>query len=513
YLVFSTISGFSHLTIVNDKLVLTGSQTTQWEYNYSGQYGSDSRLYSVSTVNLPADDLTVGSTNKIETTSYVTDVILYQAVDDGNGNYTLTSKTTTGMPASGSYVIVIYKEGIYYAVRYTSSGIIGYNLGSSVLEESIISDLVWDVDASGFRKDVEGQIYYLRRNNEGLYASTLDGATWVYTYNNVTAGFTATNSSMTPLYIFRVDKSSELDDVTDTISMLSGKAKLTQSVSLLESSNYVIVGEVDENDDNITDRYYALSMTDIYNTKPIDVTDLMNLALGYTSSYITLFDAGVWNNKGTDIEVVLKNRGFDDAYYLTGAQGNLSDMTPQVELVDEQAAIDLTNYKWRVYTFDDVYLLGYSDMTTGVEITYYMYFDPIELQFKLTSDYLTASSNQGIVQLYQLGAMTETQPTFHSYVIEVADDNQTILSYPVKLVESQDDLQIFSETMTEAGTVRTGEYLISAVSGDSYYTLTLSELMNMAYVDVNPYFSGNFDIDINGNYSISINNEYIWKQT
>lgn len=516
YLVFSTISGFSHLTISNNLFMLTGSQTTQWEYSYSGQYGSDSRLYSVVITNLTAAHLTVGATNRIETTLTQMDVILYQATDQGDGTYTLTSKITSGVPVSGTYVIVIFKDGIYFAVRYSSSGIIGYNLGSSVLDERIIADLVWKADASGFKKDVGGQIYYLRRNTEGLYAGTSAGATWSYTYTNVTAAFFATNTTSTPLYIFRVDKSSELDDVTDTISMLSGKARITQSVSLLESSNYVIIAEVDEDNDSIVDRYYSLSMNDIYNTKPIDVTAIMNLSLGLSSSYINLFDASVWVNKGTDIEVILKNRGFTDAYYLTGAQGNLTDMTPQIELIDEQAVLDLTDYKWRIYTYtigsENVYLFGYEDTSTGVNTIFYMYFDPADLTFKLTSDYTTAASTQGRVQLYQLAAMTPTQPIFHSYVIEVAEDNQTILSYPVKLVESQDDLYMYSQTEVEGQIMRTGEYLISAVIGDHYYTLTLSELLNLSYVDVNPYFSGNFSIDTNGDYCVSVNSEYIWKQ-
>ncbi|MFA5342293.1 MAG: hypothetical protein WC332_11015, partial [Clostridia bacterium] len=516
YLVFTTVTGFSHLTISNNMFLLTGSQTTQWEYSYSGTLGADSRLYSVVTANLSAAYLTVGATNRIETTTSVTDVILYLATDQGDGSYTLTSKITSGVPTSGTYVIVIFKDGIYYAVRYSTSGIIGYNLGSSVLEESIISDLVWTADASGFKKEISGQTYYLRRNAEGLYAGTTSGSTWAYTYTNVTARFTATTSSSTSLYIFRVDKSSELDDVTDTISMLSGKAKLTQSVSLLESSNYVIVAEVDEDNDSIVDRYYSLSMNDIYNTKPIDVTALMNLSLGYSSSYINFFDSSVWNNKGTDLEVILKNRGFTDAYYLTGAQGNLTDMTPQVELVDEEAVIDLTDYKWRIYTYtigsESIYLLGYVDTSTGVDTIFYIYFDSVNLQFRLTSDYTTAASTQGRVQLYQLAAMTPTQPTFHSYVIDVAQDNQTILSYPVKLVESQDDLYMYSQSEVEGQLMRTGEYLISAVIGDHYYTLTLSELLSLSYVDVNPYFSGNFSIDVNGNYCISVNSEYIWKQ-
>jgi hypothetical protein len=516
YLVFSTISGFSHLTISNNMFLLTGSQTTQWEYSYSGTLGADSRLYSVVNTNLLAAHLTVGATNRIETTSTAMDVILYQAALQGDGSYTLTSKITSGVPTSDTYVIVIFKDGIYYAVRYSSSGIIGYNLGTSVLEESIISDLVWTADSYGFKKEVGGQAYYLRRNTEGLYAGTTSGSTWSYTYTNVTAAFLATNTTSTPLYIFRVDKSSELDDVTDIVSMLSGKAKLTQSVSLLESNNYVIVAEVDEDSDSIVDRYYSLSMNDIYNTRPIDITALMNLALGYSSSYITFFDASVWVNQGTDLEVILKNRGFTDTYFLTGAQGNLEDMTPQIELVDEEAVLDLTDYKWRIYSYtigsENVYLLGYVDTSIGGGTIFYMYFDPADLTFKLTTDYTTAASTQGRVQLYQLAAMTTVQPTFHSYVIEVADDNQTILSYPVNLVESQDDLYMYSQSEVEGQITRTGEYLISAVIGNQYYTLTVSELLNLSNVDVNPYFSGNFSIDTNGNYCISVNSEYIWKQ-
>lgn len=508
--------GTQYLTVSTNSILLTGTQTTQWEFNYSGQYGADSRLYNIITVNLSAAYLTVGATNNIETISTVTDVILYQAVLQLDGSYTLTSKTTSGKPTSGDYIIVVYKDGIYYAVRYSSNGVIAYNLGSSVLPESIISDMVWTADSAGFKKVISDQTYYLRRNAAGLYASSLSGSTWVYTYTNVTASFTATNSSTTPLYIFRVDKSSELDDVTDTTSMLSGKAKLNESISLLESSNYVIVAEVDNDFDNITDRYYSLGMVDIYNTQAMDITAMMNLSLSFSSSYITFFDAGVWNNKGSEIDLIFKNIGFTDSYYLTGAYGNLNDMTPQIEQVDEQNLPDLTEYIWRIYTFNEsgiiTYLLGYTDMSTGLEIIYYMYFDPIAVEFRLTSDYITAASNQGKVQLYQLASESADQPVFQSYVIDVDEDGQTILSYPINLVESQEDLVAYSQIVTEIGVRTTGQYLIAAVNNDNYYTATFSELLLLSYTDVCPYFAGNYSIDIEGNYTISINSEYIWKQ-
>ena len=385
-----------HLTISNGYFMLTGTQTTQWEYNYSGILGFDSRLYSIISTNLNAAHLMVGVTNNIETTSNEMPVILYQATDNGNETYTLTSKTTSGMPASGTYVIVIYQDNICYAVRYTSNGIIGYNLGSTVLEGSVIPDIVWEADGTSFKKTVGSQTYYIRRNLQGLYLGTSQGATWTYTYTDRTAAFVANNNVPTPLYIFRVDKSAELDDVTDTISMLSGKAKLTQSVSLFESGNYMIVAEVDENGDSVVDRYYSLSMNDIYNSRAIDVTALMNLSLGFSSSYVTFFDSSVWINQGTDLEVILKNRGYTDTYLLTGAQGNLEDMTPQIELVDDQSSVDLTEYKWRVYThtlgLNSVYLLGYVDISTGIDTIYYMYFDSDNLQFKLTTDVSTAEA-------------------------------------------------------------------------------------------------------------------------
>lgn len=516
YLYFSGGSSNNYLTVSNNYFMLTGTQTTQWEYNYSGILGSDSRLYSIISTNLAAAHLMVGETNNIETTSTVMPVTLYQATDNGDETYTLTSKTSSGMPASGTYVITIYQDGICYAVRYTSNGIIGYNLGSTVLEGSVIPDIVWTADGTSFKKTVGSQTYYIRRNQQGLYLGTSQGATWTYTYNNVAASFTATDTTSTPLYIFRVDKSAELDDVTDTISMLSGKAKLTQSVSLFESGNYMIVAEVDENGDSVVDRYYSLSMNDIYNSRAIDVTALMNLSLGFSSSYVTFFDSSVWINQGTDLEVILKNRGYTDTYLLTGAQGNLEDMTPQIELVDDQSSVDLTEYKWRVYThtlgLNSVYLLGYVDTSTGIDTIYYMYFDSDNLQFKLTTDVSTAASMSGRVQLYQVASMTPVQPAFHSYVIEVAEDGQTILSFPIKLVESQADIYKYTETQSEGQTLRTGEYLIAAVVGHQYYTMTLSELLNLSYVDVNPYFSGNFSIDVDGNYCISVNSEYIWKQ-
>ena len=518
YLAFSYVSGNSNINISNNYFTLTNSQTTQWEYNYSGVLGADSRLYSVAPSNVQAAYLTVGETNLIEATSSATATVLYQAVyDQVDETYTLTVKNTSGMPSTGSYVIVICKDDTYYAVRYTTAGIIAYNLGSSVLPESIIPDIVWEADSYGFKRDISGQTKYIRRNNQGLYLDASAGANWTYTYDSSSTGFTATNSSTTPLYIFRVDKSAELDDVTDTFSMLSGKAKLTQSVSLFESGNYIIVAEVDETGDSIVDRYYSLSMSDIHNTRAIDITKLMNLSLPLISSYVTFFDASVWVNQGTDLEVILKNRGYTDTYLLTGAQGNLEDMTPQIELVPDQSSIDLTDYKWRVYTVDsmgsEVHLLGYVDTSTGNDTVYYMYFDSENLQFKLTNDVTTAASMSGRVQLYQVAAETPEQPIFHSYVIEVAEDNQTIISYPIKLVESQADLQKYTETVTQDGkTIRTGEYLITAVIGQHYYTLTLSELLDLIYVDVAPYFSGNFSVDLEGNYCISVNSEYIWKQ-
>ncbi len=505
---FITDTGYLHQSGGN--LTRSVNPSSEWGYRFDGQGGSMSRLYTVGNYNISSQQLYVTGNNFIGVSSSNAEVTVYR-VTENNGQYTLTLQRAA-LANNNDYIIVIYQDGDYYVVKDANPHVIAYKMGWGVYPEDITPDMIFSFNNNRLSRNGN----YLRADNDGLYMSPSADGSWAHTYTQVnTNRFTAINNSTTNLNLFRLDKSSQLDDVTDITSMLAGKAKVAASISLLESGEYLVVAQVDSDNDGAIDKYYALSMLDIYNAHPMDVTELMKLSLSGQSDYITLFDLSVWINKGDDLNLVLDNKGFESAYYLTGLRGNYSEREPKIEYIPDENPPDLTNYTWRIYSFDIsgqiVNLIGYTDSTGGIDVNYYMYFDYSSLTFKLTDNYMTAANVQSYVTIYQLAAKSVNQPVFRSFVIDVDYESERILSYPINKVELQSDFIQYQQIQGEHGTLTVGEYLIMAIKGNNYYAL--APFSNQySYVDVNPYYSGNFVIDDNNNYSLSINSEYLWKQ-
>ncbi len=459
-------------------------------------------------------DLIPGDDGSVKLTSTQNHTLLYSVAQSG-GDYTLTRRTSNNIPTTGSFVIAMLHNGNYYAVAHTPDGVSAIKLGGDMLAEDIAinDDMIWTVSGSRFTYSSGGQTYYLRSDGTSLYTSTSAGSvSWSFTYTAPSSSMTfrATSSSATPLYIFRVDPSSELDAVTDIYTTLTSKIMLPPTVSLLESSRYVIVAEVNTDADAEPEKFYSLGMIDRHNSQSIDITDIMKSAV--FGSTVTLFDSSVWEQKGSDRSLILDNCGFDGAYYLTGVLGNRADMEPKVVNL-EPPLDDYSDYIWRTYSFEDgSYLFGYTEASGGQEAVYYLYFDRSDLKFKLTTIQNVAKTANSVVQLYQLGEETAEQPIYATPIIST-DEDGIIISYPINLTESRSDLKkrAVSEPDENGITAVEGEYLIIAISGANYYALTL-HMGALMYVDVSPYFSGNYSYDDNDNLCLAVNINYIWQQ-
>ena len=245
-------------------------------------------------------------------------------------------------------------------------------------------------------------------------------------------------------------------------------------------------------------------------SQAIDITYPTKTALA-TGGNITLFDSCVWEQRGSGFKLIFDNCGFEDTYYLTGSLGNRDSMEPKV-IHPETPPEDFSDFIWRTYTFEDgSYLFGYTEDSGSEPQVYYLYFDTVSGVFKLTTSYTKATGSGGVVQLYQLGVETVEQPFTISIIVTEGD---IIVSYPLNLVESRTDLKKYQviEPVGDEGVRVEGEYLIVAKSGVHFYALTIDDYGGLGYIDVSPYFNGNYNHDDLGNLCLSINQRYIWRQ-
>ena len=170
-------------------------------------------------------------------------------------------------------------------------------------------------------------------------------------------------------------------------------------------------------------------------------------------------------------------------------------MEPAVGYHEEFPA-DTDDYVWKIYNFDGYYLFGFSETADGEQINYYLYFDTSDLTFRLTRDHNTAKRDNSFVQIYQLGAEV-TPGVISKTPIIVTDESGEIISYPLNPAESSEDLKTYDPTPGLPGETEknNGEYLIIAEAGRTRYALTFSAQGALMYVDVSPYFSGNYSYD------------------
>lgn len=495
------------LTLNHNIVVLTGEKKTNWKYY-------NNRLYTVSLAEIPLQYLS-RSSSAVTASSTIAETWLYEALPAGSG-YTL-SRLESNMPLSGkNVIIVVYSSGSYYAVTRISGSVVATSINIS--GSNVTDAMVWNYDGNLFSFVDGGTTKYLRRTTSGFTVGDdkdIEFFSSSYTTYSFTSPYSTSSPNKTPLYIFRIDQSSEIDEVTDINSLLGSKIELTPSISLLESSKYMIVAEIDSDKNGIVDKYYSLGMIDANNTQALDITDIMSLAK--IGSTVTVFDMTVWEQRGNDIRLIFDNIAFggyageDPSYYLlTGSLGIRNSMEPAV-VKETTFPADPSAYEWRAYSDDDGYLFGYTETSGGMNTPYYLFFDTNELVFKLSSSKTVAKLGGGVVQLYQLGVETVNQPFFITPIIETEEGSDIITSYPINKVLSADDLVTYSEFYTGGG--NNGEYLIIAQLEKTFYALAFNEKGVVSFVDVSPYFSGNYSYDDHGSRCIAVNKRYIWLQT
>lgn len=490
--------------------VLITSSTTALRY-------SANRLYTVNSIpfqyiRTTGSTISWQGTTDLTYSSAIPQAWLYEATPR-SGGYDLTRLESTE-PITGKEVVIIlhYSTG-YRAINRNGTAI---NLADVNLNgNNITANMVWHYDGDAFYYTSGGQTRYLRRTSSGLTTGD-DKDIDFFRANYVTYGFgSGSSANSTYLSIFRIDQSSEIDEVTDLDSMLSSKAKLTPTISLLESNNYIIVAEIDTDRQGSPDKFYSFGMIDPSNTQAIDITEMIKRA--NTGKDVTLFDATVWEQRGSDLSLIFDNIGFrakteeeNPFYLLSGVSANRGGMEPAVIKNETFPGDYIGDYIWRTYSYEDgSYLFGF----TEDEVVYFLYFDLTHLKFRLTTNRLTAHSGSGIVQLYQLGNKTANQPDFKTPIITV-DNTEVITSYPLNKAEALEDLIQYIPGNDQSGEdmEQNGEYLIIAKSGIHYYALSLDENSVLTYIDVSPYYSGNYSYDDNDNLCLAINNAYIWRQ-
>ncbi|HOA84587.1 MAG TPA: hypothetical protein PKN17_00995, partial [Bacillota bacterium] len=495
-----------YLNLSNSLIILSTGKTTEWRYSYGTQ-----KLYTVSKVSYAPQYIT-RSGSSVAFTTNLAETWLYEALPNGSGGYTLRRLESTMQNAGRDVVIVMYSGSQYYAVtRSGTSNIVATQINLN--GTNVNANMIWKYDGSRFYYESAGVTRYLRMGSSTLTTST-DAEYFETRYTTTSFTTTTTSGQATYFGIFRVDMSSELDDVTDISTMLTGRAMLTPTISLLESSRCVLVAEVDYDGDDNIDKYYSLGMVNSSISQAIDITYQLKTALA-TGSTITLFDSCVWEQRGSGSVLIFDNCGFEDKYYLTGSLGNRDSMEPVViHIPGETEPDNISDFNWRTYNFGDgSYLFGYTEESGDEDRVYYLYFDTVSLTFRLTSSLTKAKLGGGVVQIYQLGTKTVEQPNYTTIIIVTDDD--TIVSYPLNLVESKTDLKKY-QVIDEDGDGQPkveGEYLIVSRSGASFYALTLDDFGGLAYIDVSPYFCGNYSRDNLGRPCLAINQRYIWQQT
>lgn len=505
HLGFEGTNLFISLSVSGD-FELASGKTTELRY-------LDNKLYTVTNSPAPLEFIRTSNGTAITFAGSFTagtaipEAWFYEAVPNGSGGFTLTKLESTEL-AEGKDVIIL----LSYSNGYRAINRNGANINLATVNASLsnaTANMVWRYE-NGTLSFMDGSVKkYLRRAASGLVIGS-DKDIEFFSFNYATYAFTANSSSGTSLYIFRVDQSSEVDEVTDLDSMLSSKARLIPTISLLESSKYIVVAKVTlpENED----KYYSLGMMNTNTTLSLDITDVMRRS--DEGKGIVLFDAAVWEQRGSDTRLVFDNFGFggDDGYnLLTGARGGRDSMEVVVEYNETfPAGQSLDDYTWRAYTFEDgSHLFGFTEDDGETRNIFYLFFDFNELKFKLTTSFVTAKNQYSYVSLYQLGEKTTIQPEFKTSVIKT-DDSGVIISYPINIAETESDLKTYSSSGSED---LNGEYLIIAELGQNYYALTLDENSRLSYVDVAPYFSGNYSLDAEGRYCLSFNHSYVWQQT
>lgn len=501
-----------YLSINNGNFGVSNT-ASYWEYNYDPIYTNESRLYTV-TGRSVTKTLTVNGNRVVPQASGAeTQLFSYTGSGTEADPYKISSVVNANLTNGRSYVIVIYQDGKYYIVTNNDGEIVPVSAGSG-FPSTISANMLWTYSSSNYFKPYgETGNLYLRTGQNGALAlvDDYDGSSWTYTYTSGSSGsfgITSTVNSATPLYIFKVSMNDSLDAISDTYTTLKGKSMVSASLSVLSSSNYVITASYDG-------RVYALAMKNAQESTSLDITE--TFAEASSGGYIRLFASSVWDQQGTDYNLLFNSLGFrvDGVNLLSGSRENIFEGSPTVVQM-ENMPDDMEPYVWTLYTYgNNDYVLGNYD--SGQEDTSFIYFDYTDLMFKVTQNETLAKTAGNKVSIYQLGAEVAGSDhlEYQTFMIDMMDDGVTIKSYPLAETNAE-DIITYSSTINPGETVTSvisGEYLIAAKIDEKYYALTLDYSGNLSMSDISLLFTGNFSQDEQGKYCISINTRYLWKQT
>lgn len=499
-----------YLTTNNNQLSVGGTGK-YFNCDYDPVYIDDSILYTVKDPSYEYSKFYAEGQAFMVTSNANVSTLLIKLTQNG-GVYTNNGIYTSSTVNSGTYAIGVYQDNRYYFLSLNEQGeVVPVSYGAGI-PSTFGASFAWTAGGSNgtytFRP-VSDNTKYLQTDAIGklVVATTTADATLKYsaTADNSETKFTAGNANeASNLYVFKVTKSDNLDLSSDTLTTINNKMEVKASLSVLDSTKYIIVA-------NANNKYYALSVVDPTTTKALDITDTFKNAYNKEGT-ITLFDASVWNQIGTDYNLMFDSMGFadDDYYLLTGSYANRVGTKPstyQTSTIPE----DKTEYTWKVFEVGNEYVIGYEDQTI-TNSTSYIYFDSSDLTFKLTERIEIALSQNHLTNIYELGKEMDGVPA-QTFEIALKSDGQTIESYPLREIEA-DEIAKYNDIQTEGRISKNvpGEYLITTYYQDRYYALTLNDNNEVEFIDVSLYFSGNFIINDASFYCLSISENYLWQQ-
>jgi len=520
---------------VSDTGYLTASSTMpttyDWRYEGNDTLTYKSRLWTV-TKDEGNTSYSVDVVTNAETGNYFTAVtndpgttgLLYPATSAGNDTYNVsTSQPATSVSSGQTYVFAVVKGGAYYLACRDSTAtdiVQAVDQGSGV-PATVSAAYVWSAATINNRFS----LYGVDGSGRQLCINTSDGSRlyvpasakdcyWTYKAELGTARFDATSAAnATELSLYKVTKNTDFDAVTDVATRLNGKAQITPSLSVA-SAGYLLVAQVAG--DSSTS-YYSLAVSSPETAVTLDITDIFTDTLA--GDNITVFDASVWDQLGSDYRLIFDNNGFDgsDLYLMTGSH-TTSAAQPCLVTVSDLGG-DISAYTWNLHTQSTGYLLGYSDASHGTPVETYLYFDASSLTFKLTTDIAIAQAGTQVT-MYQLHNEIE-DIVYQTFSIGMASDGVTVESLPLVKANPHEITTFGGDDSALSGIIDhriDGEYMIMAVLDGTYYTLTYNAENELTFVDVSLLFAGNkslmqYDANVPAQYCLSVNNRYIWQQT
>ena len=465
-----------------------------WDYYYNDSYKNKSRLYTVTSGAISGQYLDI-SGSKV-TTSSSTETYLY-TVSGSEGSYTLGSIATSDSDTLGSiatsestsskYAIVIFKSGLYYIVANDGLNNVTYVSYNGSLPTTLSDEEVWSVSSGyHFYQTIDSTTYYITMGGDSALALSTSYGNSYFSYigpSSTTGASYSANaySSGAGMYLFKVEKNDELDSSSDVTVTLTGKAKVSASLSVNLSSNYIIVGTDDDGN------YYALSMADLTTIKSLDISEEFADALA-SGDDIKIYDASIWTQLGSDYSMIFNNLGFSGSFYylLDGTYTNRIDGSPVVTVNSE-------------YNFES----GLYDENT----TYYTISTTVESTYDSSKTYYILDSNNCYVKQYNLTEF-DSSTTYYTLTITTLTEGTDFESgtryYTVSGSDSSDSPLTYTPvtsgniTDTEAYTWTIYQYATTGGTGYviGYYDSGYDNISYLYFDSSTKTFALTNDIDV-----------------